>query len=123
MTVRKNISVTDLQYAIAEGDFSKEIIRSAPFVAVILTQSWCPQWVFMRSWLGKLSKEVGDMELAVYEAEYDRLPIFNEFRNFKEATFNNWEVPYVRYYKEGELIGESNFVSVMSFLDFFKNAS
>ena len=73
----------------------------------------------MRSWLSQLSKQGEGPDITVFESEYDRTGVFSDFREFKESVLNNWEVPYVRYYTEGSLHGESNFVSSMSFMEFF----
>ena len=74
----------------------------------------------MRSWLNQLGdsdEETGGLEIHTYEVEYDREAIFHQFRTFKEQKWNNWEVPYVRYYSRGNLVHESNFVSIMTFID------
>lgn len=120
MVERQKFTTEQLRFAIEHGDFEKTVIAAAPQVACILTQSWCPQWTFMRSWLNQLESdgaETADLQLRIFEIEYDRDPIFAEFRSFKEQVWNNWEVPYVRYYRDGGLVHESNFVSGMMFLD------
>ncbi|MBN2509022.1 MAG: hypothetical protein JXB03_02055 [Spirochaetales bacterium] len=119
MITRRSLSNDELSLTIKEGDFPSEIRASGQKVAVILTQSWCPQWLFMRSWLSRITKDTGAPDIHIYEAAYDKLAVFDEFRRFKESVFNNWEVPYVRYYIDGVLSGESNFVSEQGFLDFF----
>ena len=119
MITRRALTNDELKQAISEGDFASDIRNSCSRVAVILTQSWCPQWTFMKAWLSRMQKDTETPGICIYEAEYDRLPVFDEFRRFKESVFNNWEVPYVRYYTDGKLSGESNFVSEYSFKDFF----
>jgi len=44
------------------------------------------------------------------------VPWFEAFMEFKENIFNNREIPYVRYYKNGKLTGESNYVSLEGFV-------
>ena len=84
-----------------------ESVRSrAPRVAVVLTQSWCPDWALMRGYLRKL-EEPG---LLVLSVEYDRRPFFRDFMRFKEEVFANSQVPYVRYYRDGRLVATSNLV-------------
>lgn len=124
MLARNKITTDHLASAIANSEFPAEILEASPLVACIMTQSWCPQWVFMRSWLRKLEKTAEmteGLKIQTFEAEYDRLPNFSEFRSFKEQVWNNWEVPYIRYYAGGNLVHESNFVSAMMFLDNLKN--
>ena len=124
MLVRNKITTEHLDFAIANGEFPREVLEAAPLVACIMTQSWCPQWVFMRSWLKQLEKSADTTEglnIHTFEAEYDKMSNLSEFRTFKEQVWNNWEVPYIRYYSGGNLIHESNFVSAMMFLDNLKN--
>jgi len=85
----------------------QEMINASESVAVILTQSWCPQWMAMRLWLKRLGKK--HEQLKVYQLEYDRVPWFHEFMQFKETHLKNDLVPYVRYYHKGEYQGDSNF--------------
>jgi hypothetical protein len=112
-----------LEYAADNGEFSSEIIESSPLVAVILTQSWCPQWLFMKNNLKKLAKmnEEGEQVPRVFFAEYDRSSLFDRFRTFKEEIFGNDFVPYVRYYRDGCFIGSSNYVSLPGFLACFSD--
>jgi len=54
--------------------------------------------------------------IAVRYVEYDKEPFFEDFMEFKEDVFGNRSVPYVRYYRNGELIAESNYISQQGFL-------
>jgi hypothetical protein len=124
MLVRDKITTEHLDFAIARGEFPPDILGASPLVACIMTQSWCPQWIFIRSWIGQLEKSADRTEglnIHTFEVEYDKLPNFSRFRDFKEQVWNNWEVPYIRYYSGGKLIHESNFVSAMMFLDNLKS--
>lgn len=98
------------------GEFPAETISAAPAVAIILTQSWCPQWRFLSFYLKDVESECeGCLDIAVLE--YDKEPFFEDFMNFKERHFGNYEVPYIRYYRDGALVAESNFISRQGFLD------
>ena len=94
--------------AIDEGEFPAEIVGSSKFVAIVLTQSWCPQWTMMSAWLEDSAKEP---ETNVFFCEYDQEPFFEKFMAFKENVLGNRSVPYVRYYRDGVLVGQGNFVS------------
>ena len=109
----RRLSEADCRAAIREGDFLPGVAGAAPRVAVVLTQSWCPQWGWMRSYLESVPEEPG---VAVFYVEYDREPFFEDFMAFKEDVFGNREVPYVRYYREGRLSRESNFIDRGGFL-------
>jgi hypothetical protein len=89
----------------ATQSIPSEIITSATEVAVIFTQGWCSQWRQMLSFLS--DERYGN----VYQYTYDRSPFFKDFMKFKETTFNNHEVPFILYYKDGVLTNQSNYVS------------
>jgi len=108
MINRIKLSHDQAQQAISDRDFSADITAASKDVALILTQSWCPQWVFMNMSIKGLKEGPEDIDLTIFTYEYDRSPIFNEFMNFKESVYRNWEVPYVRLYKNGRFIGGSN---------------
>jgi hypothetical protein len=99
--------------AIEKGDFSGDIVGSAPSVAVVLTQSWCPQWGWMRRYLESMPTRPG---FEVFWLEYDHEEFFEKFLAFKEDVLGNREVPYVRYYRGGSFSKESNFIDQRGFL-------
>ncbi|MBU0936710.1 MAG: hypothetical protein KKI09_12970, partial [Spirochaetes bacterium] len=95
-------------YAMQHGEFADDIIKSAAHVAVILTQSWCPQWLMMRSWLNGFGKSD---DVQIFYVEYDRETWFEDFMSFKENHFGNRSVPYIRYYAGGQCTDSTNFIS------------
>lgn len=95
------------RYAIEHGEFSHEVIHSNRVVIIAMTQDWCPQWLSMSAWLPTLLSE---NDLDIYELVYNRERYLEEFLAFKEGAWRNHTVPYVRYYRSGEIVGESNFV-------------
>ncbi len=95
-----------------EGEFAPGLTGAADSVAIILTQSWCPQWAWMRSYIAELPP--GGIE--VFWVEYDLEPFFEPFMEFKESSFRNDQVPYVRYYRAGKLAAESNYIDKGGFL-------
>ncbi len=101
---------------IENGEFSKEIITSNKHVAIVLTQSWCPDWPEMREAIEQLEEP----DIDVWVLTYDLISIFEEFLEFKEDVFGNGHVPYVRYYRDGRLTGASNYVIIRDFLDLAK---
>jgi hypothetical protein len=86
--------------------------------ALILTQSWCPQWKAMKSYLPELEKAGDNVTILYveYDIAYDTEAFFDTFMEFKENTYENREIPYVRYFREGVFSGESNYVSLQGFL-------
>lgn len=119
MIERKNITKDQAEYAIENGEFSEEIIMSKKYVAVILTQSWCPYWKSLDMALGKVSKDRDDLEIDIYKLEYDQTEFFDEFLRFKEKTLKNRVIPYIRYYVDRELIAETNYITTKGFLEKF----
>ncbi len=99
--------------AIFAKEFGPEILKAGPAVAVVLTQSWCPQWLWMKAWLSQAAEAPGR---AVFWIEYDREDFYEDFMEFKESTFHNYEIPYLRYYRDGVLVRESNFIDRSGFL-------
>jgi hypothetical protein len=109
----RKLSREECLAAIAEGEFGAGIIGAAGSVAVVLTQSWCPQWAWMRSYLAALPPEEG---ARVFWVEYDLEDFFEPLMEFKERVFGNDQVPYVRFYRGGALAAESNFIDRGGFL-------
>jgi hypothetical protein len=110
--VRK-LSGEECLAAIEAGDFGPGVVDAAEAVALVLTQSWCPQWAWMRSYLEALPASEGEEILWV---EYDLEGFFEPFMRFKEGVLVNDQVPYVRYYRGGALVAESNFIDKGGFL-------
>lgn len=105
----RKLTQTECEFAMENGEFSKDITASAPAVAIVLSQSWCPQWAAMRAYLPVVESDAGE-GVGIFTLEYDLEPFFEKFMAFKEDRFGNRSVPYVRYYRDGELRAESNFV-------------
>jgi hypothetical protein len=116
----RKITEAEARYAMTHGEFAPELRNSAPLVAIILTQSWCPQWRFMKAYLPEvdayLNADKAGEQAYIYYLEYDLEDWYEEFLPFKENTFQNWDVPYVRYYRQGRLSGESNFIADRGFI-------
>jgi hypothetical protein len=92
-----------------KGEFDPSLLG---YTAVILTQSWCPQWKAMRSYLEKADGP----DIFILYIEYDLVPWSAEFMDFKERHFDNREIPYVRYYRNGTCVSQSNYVALEGFL-------
>lgn len=107
MLVKKEITSEQAAHAISTGEFANEVISSAKNVILVMTQDWCPQWTNMKSWLYNLETPE---DVIIFELVYNKVQYFYDFLNFKEKIWNNYEVPYLRYYKDGVLIKQSNYV-------------
>ena len=98
---------------IKTGEFSPDIISSNNKVVVILTQDWCPDWKNMREWLDSLD-DATDTDIC--ELIYNKSEHFQHCLELKENKWNNSIIPYLRYYVNGKLIRESNYVTKEEFL-------
>jgi len=113
----RKLTAEECVAAIAAGDFPPAMTASAPSVALVLTQSWCPQWTWMRTYLDDLAS---DADTAIYWVEYDKEAFFEDFLGLKEGRFGNRQIPYVRYYRNGKLVRESNYIDRSGFLRYLK---
>ena len=112
----RKLTEAECRTAMETGNFDAALV-SGPAAAIILTQSWCPQWGAMKAYLSKAEAALGDV--AIYYVEYDieRWESLDNdvFMHFKENTFRNWDVPYVRYYRNGVYSRDSNYISLDGF--------
>lgn len=113
----RKLSDAECRRAMAEGEFEERVRGAAEVAAIILTQSWCPQWRYLQGYLEGLDRDLNEpgSAAAILYLEYDREPFFQEFMAFKENSFGNREVPYIRFYHRGKLVAESNFISPQAF--------
>ena len=119
----RKLTEAECIFAVENGDFDPALF-SGP-AAIILTQSWCPQWKAMQSYLPNANAELSTAlnlpmeEIKIYYVEYDietwEVLKNEDFMSFKEKTFDNREIPYVRYYLNGAYSRDSNFISLDGF--------
>ncbi len=95
---------------IDQGEIPEHLRRSADQVAVVWTQDWCPQWTDMKRYLPELQEDV-----RVFVLEYNRHPDFEKILEFKEEVWENREIPYIRYYRGGELKARYNWLPKNTF--------
>ena len=112
----RKLSEAECRAAMETGDFEAGLV-SGPAAAIILTQSWCPQWIAMRAYLPKVEETLPDVKLYYVEYDIERWEKLdnNAFMNFKENTYKNREIPYVRYYRNGVFSRDSNYISLDGF--------
>lgn len=108
MINRKVITKEQALNAIATGEFGDEVRASKAKVVVIMTQDWCPQWRSLSSWVYGIDTRE---DVDVYELVYNKVDYSREFMGFKESVWRNDQIPYLRYYENGSLTKESNYVS------------
>lgn len=104
----RKLEQAQCEQAMRDGEFGADVIKAGPRVVVVLTQSWCPQWDMMLPWLDDAAREAG---ATAFYLEYDQEPFFEEFMAYKEDVLGNRSVPYLRYYRDGALVAQTNYVS------------
>ncbi|MDP4182981.1 MAG: hypothetical protein Q8942_18080 [Bacillota bacterium] len=114
MIRNSNISKDQALNAIKNGEFGREVIGSQNIVVIIMTQDWCPQWIDMKSWIYNVET---DKSIDIYELIYNKVDYFYDFKNFKETRWKNYNIPYLRIYKNGNLFKQTNYISQQEFLD------
>ncbi len=114
MINKKTIQREQVMKAIENGELESSVLTSKDKVVVILTQDWCPQWHDMKGWIYRLDV---DEDIDVYELEYNKADYFDDFRSFKEDVWNNHSIPYLRFYRNGVLYRESNYISEGQFIE------
>jgi len=114
-----DLPAEEARHAILHGEFSPAITSQT--AAVVMSQDWCPDWLFMQRWLHTWTEEgrPQEVDIDVYIYLYNREPEFSDFLNLKENRWHNFLIPYVRYYHGGQLIGESNFITPEGFVNKF----
>jgi hypothetical protein len=112
----RKLSEAECRDLMERGDIEAGL-AAGPAAALILTQSWCPQWTAMKAYLPRA--ESAAPEIKIYYVEYDIEPWeelkYETFMGFKENTFRNREIPYVRYYRNGGYYRDSNYISLEGF--------
>lgn len=112
MINRLTLSEDKARYAINTGEFGSDVISSAGTVVIVITQDWCTQWLSMKKWIyDHETKKTVD----IYEIVYNKEPYFEEFMSFKENVWNNQYVPYLRFYENGSLVRETNYIGRSEF--------
>ena len=121
MIHRKTLTEDQARQAMQNGELGSDVRTSSRYVAVILTQDWCPQWPAMQRWMASLQQKgkPEDVNIDVYDLEYNRISFADQFMRFKENVLGNQLIPYVRYYIDGELVAETNFVMRDAFFKAF----
>ena len=116
----RKLTEEECLFAIENNGFDPALV-DCPAAAIILTQSWCPQWIAMKKYLPKVEQTLGTTpgDVRIYYVEYDIEnweKLENEaFMTFKEDAFDNREIPYVRYYVNGVYARDSNYISIEGF--------
>jgi hypothetical protein len=115
----KDLGPDEIEEAIRNKEFNSRIISSNKKVIVILSQDWCSQWSFMERYLKEMKdSEIKTDDYSFYIFIYNKSVHYDEFLNMKENDWSNREIPYLRYYQNGKLVKESNYVGKDTIIKF-----
>jgi len=110
---RKKLSKEQALRAVQNLEFSADVTASNNKVAVVMTQDWCSEWMAMKRWMDSME----DIKrLDIYELIYNTVDYYNDFLQLKEKSWKNDLIPYIRYYADGVLIHQSNYVNKEDFM-------
>ena len=110
MNTIRTLTQEQLDALLSEGEFPESVRLAAPKVVVVMTQDWCGQWSTMAAYLPDFTDEA-----AIFTVEYNLLPDFERIMRFKEDVLGNDQVPYLRFYRDGKLVRQSNWLPRASF--------
>lgn len=110
MSTVRPLTQDQLDALLKDGEFPESVRLAAPKVVVVMTQDWCGQWANMAAYLPDFAERA-----AIFTVEYNRLPDFERIMRFKETAFRNDQVPYLRFYRDGNLVRESNWLPRAAF--------
>ena len=110
MNTIQPLTKEQLDALLSGGEFPESVRLAAPKVVVVMTQDWCGQWANMVAYLPEFADQA-----AIFTVEYNLLPDFERIMGFKEDVFKNDQVPYVRFYRAGKLVRQSNWLPRASF--------
>lgn len=110
MNTVRPLTPNQLDALLKEGEFPESVRLAAPTVVVVMTQDWCGQWTNMAAYLPDFADKA-----AIFTVEYNRLPDFERIMHFKETVFRNDQVPYLRFYRDGKLARQSNWIPRAAF--------
>jgi hypothetical protein len=110
MDTLRTLTQDQFDALLRDGEFPEDVRLAAPKVVVVMTQDWCGQWADMAGYLPDFATEA-----AIFTVEYNRRPDFERIMRFKEDVLGNHEVPYVRFYRDGTLVRQSNWLPRASF--------
>ena len=119
MITFKTIDDREMQNIIDTKEVSDDIKKSAENVLVVCTQDWCGDWKSLEREL-KSNEDKSHIDITIYICMYNQSSLYESFMNFKENVWNNDLIPYLRYYKNGSFIKDSNHLPFQRLIKVFE---
>ena len=107
MLTFKTIDDKEMQHIMDTKEVSDDIKKSSENVLAIFTQDWCGDWKGLQRELNA-NKDNSNIDIAIFICMYNESPLYEPFMNFKETVWNNYLIPYLRYYKNGSFVKDTN---------------
>lgn len=101
-----NMTDEQMLETVENKELPQSLLSKSKNVIAVFTQDWCPDWHGVEKDLKKNENYSDD--IVVYVAIYNTSKHSESIMNFKETVWNNALIPYIRCYKDGVLVKESN---------------
>lgn len=101
-----NMSDEEMLETAQTKEMPASLLAKSKNVIAIFTQDWCPDW--HRTERDFKSKEKYSEDILVCIAIYNTSKYSEEVMTFKENVWKNGLIPYIRCYKEGKFVRDSN---------------
>ncbi|MEI0581349.1 hypothetical protein [Brachyspira pilosicoli] len=118
MITFKNIDDNEMKYIIENKEVSNNIKNIAENVLAIFTQDWCGDWKGLKRELNA-NEQNSDVDLTIFICIYNQSGLYEDFMNFKENEWKNELIPYLRYYKNGNFIKDTNHLPFQRIMNVF----
>ena len=119
MLTFKKIDDKEMQNIIDTKEVSDNIKNASENVLAIFTQDWCGDWKGLEREL-KANEEKSPVDITIFICLYNESPLYESFMNFKENTWNNELIPYLRYYKKCKLLKDGNHLPFQRLIKVFE---
>lgn len=119
MITFKTIDDNEMKYIMENKEISNDIKNTSEKVLAIFTQDWCGDWKGLNREL-VANEQNNDVDLTVFICKYNESPLYEEFMSFKEKEWKNDLIPYLRYYKNGNFIKDTNHLPFQRIMNVFQ---
>ena len=118
MITFKTIDDNEMKYIMENKEVSNDIKNTSEKVLAIFTQDWCGDWKGLNRELNA-NEQNSDIDLTVFICTYNESSLYEDFMNFKENEWKNELIPYLRYYKNGSFIKDTNHLPFQRIMNVF----
>lgn len=119
MLTFKEIDDKEMQNIIDTKEVSENIKNASENVLAIFTQDWCGDWKGLERELNN-NKDNSNIDITIFICMYNQSSLYETFMNFKESIWQNELIPYLRYYKNGNFIKDTNHLPFQRVMKYFE---